>query len=212
MSDGTLPLLDAAPEGTNTGGGRELAKRRGRPPGAKNKRSADLARYIEATYDGMTPGQQAAAIGMATRADLRTAKRLQRQARAEEATPPVFGVDRAGFLALPHLPLHIAALVVKAAGLAQALRIERAAAWALMARERVELLPYVHQKLPIALEAKGAPLAQVFVIPGGGSAGAPVVDLGEGEWSDAAPLAFPEENQGPPLDLPGEVSPPKSHG
>ena len=48
-------------------------RRRGRPPGAANKRSIDLARYIEAQFGGMTPGQQAASLCLVTPADLKMA-------------------------------------------------------------------------------------------------------------------------------------------
>ena len=52
---------------------------RGRPKGATGKRSVDLARYIEATFGGMTPGQQSAALCLVTPADLKEAKALAKE-------------------------------------------------------------------------------------------------------------------------------------
>ena len=49
-------------------------KKRGRPPGAKNKASGDLRKYIAATT-GSTPGQQLADLVMVTQKDMRAGRR-----------------------------------------------------------------------------------------------------------------------------------------
>lgn len=101
--------------------GNEPAGRRrpGRPKGSANKRSGDLQRYIEAQYGGLTPGQQSAQLGLVTAAELRDAK---------------------GDLVM--------AMAAKASKLARLLGCEARDAWILMQKERADLLPYIHQKLP----------------------------------------------------------------
>lgn len=141
MAQELLPLVQSPPE-----------RRRGRPPGAKNKRSSDLARYVEAMFGGMTPGQQAAELALVKPADIR---------RAREAARELGIVD----LDLPPLML---AMVVKATRLAKALGIEKADAWLLLQRERADLMGYIHQKQAPAQAPKDAPaLPTVFMIPDG---------------------------------------------
>lgn len=123
-------------------------RRRGRPPGAKNRRSIDLARYIEAQFGG-TPGQQVAQLGMVTPAEVKRARK-----EAEELGLTDLGL---GLLEL--------AQVVKAEKLAKALGISRAEAWAAGHKAREALLPYVHQRQPQAAESKGKAPATVFLIP-----------------------------------------------
>lgn len=91
----------------------------GRPKGSGNKRSGDLQRYVEAVYGGLTPGQQSAAIGLVTSKELREA-----------------GGDL------------VIAMAMKASRLARLIGCEGKEAWLLMQKERAELLPYIHQKLP----------------------------------------------------------------
>lgn len=140
MTQPLLPLVESPP-----------TRRRGRPPGAKNRRSADLARYVEATYGGMTPGQQAAELALVRPADLKKAKALA-------AELGIVDVD------LPPLML---AMVVKAKQLAKALGVDASTAWVLLQKERADLLPYIHQKQAPMADKKGQPNAQVFLIPEG---------------------------------------------
>lgn len=91
----------------------------GRPKGSTNKRSGDLQRYVETIYGGLTPGQQSAAIGLVTAKELKAA-----------------GGDL------------VSAMALKAKDLARMLGCEGKEAWLLMQRERADLLPYIHQKLP----------------------------------------------------------------
>ncbi len=131
--------------------------RRGRPPGAKAKRSLDLARYIEATFAGATPGQQAAQLSMVSPREMKSAK-------ADAIALGLVDLD------LPPLTL---AMAVKATKLAVALKCDRRDAWLLIQKEREGLMPYVHQKLaPKADEKPGSQLAQVFMIPDGADTGA----------------------------------------
>ena len=135
MTQGLLPLQDAQP-----------LRRRGRPPGSKSKRSLDLAKYIEATYAGQTPGQQMASICMVTPKEMREASR-----RAAELQIVDMGLQ----------PL-VLALVVKAAQLARALGISRADAWSALHAERKALMDYVHQKRsPAADKGDAAPPSMV---------------------------------------------------
>lgn len=147
MTQSLLPLVQPATS----------HRRRGRPPGAKSKRSLDLARYIEATYAGQTPGQQAAQLCMVTPRDIREAK-----ARAAELQIVDMGLQ----------PL-VLAMVVKAAMLGKALGVSRAEAWSALHAERKELMSYVHQKqAPAADKGGAAPIATVFMVPDGPDAGA----------------------------------------
>lgn len=143
-----------------TGGGAAAGARRGRPKGAKNKRSGDLQRYVEARYAGLTPGQQAAAVGLVDAAELRAA-----------------GGDLLG------------AMVVKARRLALALDCEPKEAWLLMLKEREALLPYIHQRMPNKADPAAAQDGPVFVtvpieaVPMAGGRGAT-----EGEWDVPADM------------------------
>lgn len=136
---------------------------RGRPPGAKNRRSLDLAKYVEATYGGMTPGQQAAALGLVTPKEIREAR-----TKAIEL----------GLVYTPRDPF-LLAMVVKAAELAAALGCDRKDAWLLIQRERQELMGYVHQKQPQAAQAKPGERAMAFIVPEGQEGAAPLLELGD---------------------------------
>ncbi len=155
-------------------------RRRGRPPGARNKRSADLARWIEATFAGMTPGQQSAELAMVKPADLKKAKALARELG-------LIDID------LPPLML---AMAVKARQLAKALGCEPIAAWGMLAKERADLMAYVHQRQAPAADSKTKAPATVFLIP-----------EGEAQVQELPGVDFTEDFQ--VLDT--QVAPPKSH-
>lgn len=109
----------------------------------------DLAKYIEATFAGSTPGQQAAQLCMVTPKDLKEAKAAARELGIVE-------ID---------LPPMMLAMAVKANRLAKAIGCETKEAWLLLQKEREGLMPYVHQKRPLAAEAKeGEPAATVFLV------------------------------------------------
>lgn len=173
MSDIPLPGIEGAPP----------ARRRGRPPGASNKRSTDLLRYIEAVYGGLTPAQQMAELGLVKPAELR---KVAKEARARNL-PPV-----------------VVAMAHKAKELGLVLSCSAAEAWELMRKERVELMPYVHQKRPqaVQIEAEGAGLAVLMVTD---RAPEPARQVLEGDWREA------EENQGLNQMVPLQVSQLKSH-
>jgi hypothetical protein len=123
----------------------------GRPPGARSRRSLDLARYIEATFGGMTPGQQAAQLAMVTPQDLKNAKARALDLRMVETD----------------LPPMMLAMAIKSRQLAKAIGCEPRDAWLLLQKERADLMPYVHQRQPAAADGKGKPPATVFLIPEG---------------------------------------------
>jgi hypothetical protein len=120
--------------------------RRGRPPGARNRRSLDLARYVEAQFGGMTPGQQSAQLALVTPAEVKSA-------RARGLELQALGQLKLGFDPRRADPLMLA-MVLKAHDLAAALGCERRDAWLLLAKEREALMPYVHQRQATA-EPKG---------------------------------------------------------
>lgn len=148
------------------------ARRRGRPPGSTNRRQADLARYIEAQF-GATPGEQMAKVALVSKRELKAA---------------------GGDLVL--------AMVEKAKVLARAIGCDTVDAWGMMARERAELMAYVHQKKPQAVAVKAEGFAPAVIIVGS-----------EGP-SQLAPLEddIDVEFQVVSSPLPAEVSRPKSHG
>jgi hypothetical protein len=113
------------------------SRRRGRPPGAKSKRSLDLAKYVEARFAGMTPGQQLAELAMVTRAEISRAGGLQD------------------------------AMAAKAVELSRALSCDPKEAMAIVVKALTELMPYVHQKRPIAVDAKVQQLPTMFVVSEG---------------------------------------------
>lgn len=106
-------------------------RKRGRPPGSTGKKSTDLVRYIEAHYGGLTPGQQLAAVGLVS---------------AREVAKVAKKAKRAG------LDPVVLAMAEKAQALAQLMGWEVATAWAMMREATSELMPYVHQKRPAAVE------------------------------------------------------------
>lgn len=152
----------------------------GRPKGSTNKRSGDLQKYIEAQYAGLTPGQQSAAIGLVTARELREA-----------------GGDL------------VRAMAAKARALAIDLDCAPAAAWALMQKERADLLPYIHQRLgPKADQAPGETPTHTFIavpIEDGTAAGS---GSSLGEW-DTPPDML--EYQGVSGAQGEQVTQPKSH-
>jgi hypothetical protein len=114
-----------------------------------NKRSTDLARWIAATFGGMTPGQQSAHLALLTPEEI-------------EAAP-----DAARDLGLIDLGLDVIALAmaVKAKRLAKALGCEAYEAWLILTREREGLMKYVHQVQPVAREASAGATATVYIVP-----------------------------------------------
>lgn len=143
-----LPVTIQPPKSSASGRVSKNGKPLGRPPGAKNRRSVDLARYIEATFAGLTPGQQSAEIALVKPADLARAKR-----QAQEL----------GIVDLD-LPKLLLAMVVKAHQLAKALGCDRETAWLMLAKERIDLIPYIHQKQPIARDSAERTLPTMFVV------------------------------------------------
>lgn len=166
MADQLLPLPQPA----------QTQRRRGRPPGAKGKRSTDLGRYIEATFGG-TPGQQAAQLALVSPREVKNAK-------ADARALGLFDLVELG------LPDAMLAQVVKAHRLAIALRCDPRDAWLLMQKEREGLMPYVHQRQPQKAEEKpGAKRATVYVIPDGDAPAAPQ-QLASGDDETLAALGF----------------------
>lgn len=106
------------------------APKRGRPKGARNKRSGDLARLLTSAK-GLTVGQQLAHLGQVTAKDIKLAKAWARTK----------GYDRLGadpvLLAMSHRA-HVLASMNEGWTTQDA--------WSVIMRARSELLPYVHQK------------------------------------------------------------------
>lgn len=113
------------------------ARRPGRPKGSGNKRSGDLRAYIEAHYDGRTPAMAAAMVALVTAKELKAAK---------------------GDM--------LKALATKATRLAGELGCKVAEAWKLMADERRDLMPYLHQRLAqVDVTTGGEQLLPMIILP-----------------------------------------------
>lgn len=170
------PVLPGLGEGAVAG----PARGRGRPKGSANRRNADLHDYLVAHYRGLTPGQQLAAVGLATDREVRLAKPLAKELGLDPVT---------------------AALIVKARKLADRLGCKPAEAWALMATARADLMPYVHQRRPQAVDltSKGEQIRPVIM---GLPMAAPRLDVIEGEFEQLQQL-----NE----LTPAQVAQPKSH-
>lgn len=154
------------------------ARKRGRPKGSGNKRSGDLRAWVIAQYGGLTSGQQAAMIGLATAREVREATPLAR----ELGVSPV-----------------LAALMVKAKAIARHMNWSTQDAWAVMAKERAELHPFVHPRQ-----------AQAAAVEGDKGSTRPLVVLGP-DFIAGDP-GESQENQGFGEGLPLLVSRSKSHG
>ena len=128
----------------------------------------------------MTPGQQSAAIGLVTAKELR---------------------EMGGDL--------LKAMALKARTLAMELDCAPAAAWALMQKERADLLPYIHQKrAPKADEAEKDKATLTFVaIPVEGATAAGD-GASAGEWDTPPDLLT---NQSVSVIEGEQVTQPKSH-
>lgn len=160
------------------------ARRPGRPKGSTNRRNADLHAYLVAEYRGLTPGQQLAAVGLATDREVRLAKPLAKELGLDPVT---------------------AALITKARKLADRLGCKPAEAWALMATARADLMPYVHQRRPQAVDltSKGEQIRPVIMgLPMTAPALASDGDVLTGEYKQLQRLN----------DMtPAQVAQPKSH-
>lgn len=153
----------------------------GRPKGSTNKRSGDLQRLVETVYAGLTPGQQSAAIGLVTEQERRAA-----------------GGDV------------MKAMASKARALAMELDCAPAAAWALMQKERADLLPYIHQKRAPKAEEAGGDQATHTIIGVPIEAGTAAGDgQALGEWGTPQDM-LDYQPVSPPA--PEQVTDPKSPG
>lgn len=173
MGEPTLPGIEPDPP-----------RKRGRPKGSGNRRSADLGKMIAALF-GSTPGEQMARIGLVTAKEVRQAREFAVHA----------GLD----------PLTMA-MVTKAKALARQLRCKPLEAWQQLEKERADLMPYVHQRqaqaVDLTVSAKPVP---TVLIPEPMGPTSPVMD---GAYRV---LTEDVENQGLSAIVPSEVSQPKSH-
>lgn len=159
------------------------ARRRGRPPGATNKRSKDLAGYFAATF-GASAAQQSAALCMVTRGELRAAGGSMAQAMVSKAADLVELVRRAQagrdetfretireeferlLLDVREVTgrelrqaMDVALKRVREAGGGFSLR----EAMELLSKERAALLPYTDKRQPLAIDVAGEGLAPSVV-------------------------------------------------
>jgi hypothetical protein len=131
----------------------------GRPKGSTNKRAGDLMKMVAAVF-GSTPGEQMARIGLVTPAEVRRARPAAKLAQLD--------------------PL-LMALVVKARRLSQVLECTPKEAWELLLKERSELMPYIHQRRPqaVELEVSTKRIPQVMIPEALG----PLMPVLDGQWT-----------------------------
>lgn len=204
MTDG-LALVGAGP----------APKPRGRPKGAKNKRTADLVGYLDARCGGsaalqlaqgcmVTTAEVKAEGGSLQRAELAKARRMVEAFEAERER-----MD-ASYRAVAWEVLE--GVFAQAAGLANAEEVRKLVAKAIpkimgpggsltlrdaldrMGEDRRALLPYTDQKQAQRVELKDDRVPPVMVLVGG-----------------SPHLEKTQQIQGPVLDVPFEVLQPESH-
>ncbi|MBX9708034.1 MAG: hypothetical protein K2X61_08905 [Caulobacteraceae bacterium] len=196
------------------GGVPAAPRRRGRPPGSKNKRAADLKGWVEGVA-GSTAAMQSAQLCLVTTRELAKAGGDHAKAVMAKAAGHVRAYEEAATALDGGLDARIRAimadLVERAPGasskaliqmVAQAVegirvnagRFTLAQAVEAIAEERRALMPYTDQRQPQLVLAKGEGFAPVMVFQGG----------------DASPEKA-QQNQGDVIDVGFEVLQPKSH-
>lgn len=128
----SLPFLGPEPPS-----GTAEKKQRGRPKGAKNKASGDLAKWF-AHKSGSTPGQQLIELVAVTPKDIRLAKQW-----AKDRGTIIFKGEAVDLRAFAPRAL---GMVWKAHNLALLNKWDLDYAWAMMYKGIDMLMPYVHQK------------------------------------------------------------------
>lgn len=112
-------------------------KRRGRPPGSRNKGTEDFHRWLQAAYPGVTPAQQSALVALVTPKEVRAAGGSVLKAMAE-----------------------------KAKELAKAIGCDTKEAWRMLAVERAQLLGFAHPKLAqVDITSKDQQLLPLIIMP-----------------------------------------------
>lgn len=204
MTDG-LALVGAGP----------APKPRGRPKGAKNKRTADLVGYLDARCGGsaalqlaqgcmVTTAEVKAEGGSLQRAELAKARRMVEAfdveaARLDQDLRTVVRdaladlMERAERTTKADAVLGLVAMAVDRMQLAGG-RLTLLGALDRMGEDRRALLPYTDQKQAQRVELKDDRVPPVMVLVGGSP------------YSEK-----PQQIQGPVLDVPFEVLQPKSH-
>lgn len=171
-------------------------RRAGRPRGARNRRTADLGKYLAHRYGGMTTGQQLAELCMITARELREAKAFIREHELKGVSPMVIAQARRAHALAVALNDHQPA----------ADRCSPKEAMAILIKAQVELMPYVHQKLPPKADGENAPPATVFMVPDGDGSSLPLIPDTSDDVDDQ-PIDFIDVARS---DAP-QVAPPKSH-
>lgn len=203
-------------EGFALAGAGPAPKRRGRPPGSKNRRAKDLAGFVDATCGGsaalqiargcmVTVAEAKAAGGDLAKAEVAKARRRVEAFEAERARMDgqlrdvVRDVLEACFEQAAGLENRDE--VKKLVG-AAVRRIEAASGGSLtlrdaldqMAEDRRALLPYTDQKQAQKVDVKASGFAPIMILDTGSS-----------------PAQIAEQFQGPLIDVTPQVSRPKSH-
>lgn len=197
-------------------GGAPPAKRRGRPPGAKNRRPGDLAGFLDVTCGGSN-ALLIARRCMVTVAEVRKAGGDVEAARLAKAAARVAAFDReaeraeAGMRSLVTAVLAELLETVERSQKADAVpylvdaaldrlsvpggRLTLRAALEAMDAEQLALLPYTDQRQAQKVELKSEGFVPVMILDTGGSRSSQIA----------------EQYQGALIDVTPQVSRPKSH-
>lgn len=197
------------------GGVPSAPRKRGRPPGSKNKRAADLKGWVEAKT-GSSAAMQSAQLCLVTVAELKAAGGDHAQAVMAKAAGQVRAYQAEADGLDGDLRVRIGAIMADLVARAETAKaeavlrmvssaVERITAHAgrfsladaveAMAKERQALMPYTDQRQPQLVAMKGEGFAPVMVMVGG---------------SPDQPEKS-QQIQGPLVDVPFEVLQPKSH-
>lgn len=203
-------------EGFALAGAGPEPKRRGRPPGARNKRAKDLAAFVDVTCGGtaalqlakgcmVTVSEVKAAGGSLQRAELAKARGMveafdEEAARLDLDLRTVVRDALADLLERAERTDKASAVLALVAGAVDRMqlaggRLTLLGALERMGEDRRALLPYTDQKQATKVEVKDdrAPPVMVFI-------------------GDPTPQQKVQQIQGPMIDVAFEVLQPKSHG
>lgn len=165
-------------------------RRRGRPPGSKNKRAKDLAAFIGQAYGG-SAALQAAKLCLVTPAELKAAGGSMAAAQVLKAAELVERVRQV------------------AADRRWTVKFGMVDALAMLAKERAALMPYTDQRQPIALDVTARRDEPSVILVGAEpakiSSGVENIGVFEGVFTEVSQSGSHETQQA--FEFSGEPSP-----
>jgi hypothetical protein len=200
-------------DGFALAGGGPAPRRRGRPPGAKNKRAADLAGYLDVRCGGtaalqlaqgcMVTSAEVKAAGSLQAAELVKARRMveafdREAAQLDQDVRAIVRQELAALVAQADVTTKASAVLAMVAGCVDRMQDSRRMgllqALDRMGEDRRALLPYTDQRQAQRVEVKDSRAPPVMVFQGGSTI-----------------VAIPQGNQSAVIEGVALVSPSQSH-